>query len=213
MIGDVPDFIRRMTVLLPKGWFAQQTTNLSGVLTGFGTAWAAIYTFITTVELLARLATVFGPFLDMASVDFFGAALPRRPQESDTAFRLRIKQELLRQRGTRSALSLVLTELTGQPPVIFEPARPGDTGGYNAGGLGYSVAGGWGNLNLPYACFVTASQPTSGGIAFFAGYGTGGYPYYGDLSMVTIPVSDADIFAAVTAVLPAGYMAWTRILA
>ncbi len=217
MLGDVSDFVRRMLAVLPNGWFAdpappsQTPTYLQAVLAGFATAWAAIYNLITTVQLLARLATVSGPFLDMASVDFFGNGLPRRPQESDTAFRLRLQQELLRPRATRSALSLSLTELTGTPPTIFEPARPADTGGYSTGGLGYSVAGGWGNLALHYASFVTVVRPAGGGIANFAGYGTGGLLYYGDLSMVTTPVTDADIYAAITAILPAGYTAWTRI--
>jgi hypothetical protein len=217
MIGDIADFVRRMLAVLPNGWFTNPTvpphqpTYLQAVLAGLGTAWSAIYTLLTNVMLLARLATVYGPFLDMASVDFFGGNLPRRPQETDQAFRLRIQQALLRPRGTRSALILVLTELTGKAPTIFEPARPADTGGYNSGGVGYSCAGGWGNLGLRFASFVTASRTSVGGIANFAGYGTGGYSYYGDLSMVTAPVTDADIFAAVTAILPAGYMAWTRI--
>jgi hypothetical protein len=217
MIGNVADFIRRMLAVLPNGWFAdpasppQPASYLQALLAGFGTAWAAIYTLITCVQRLARLATVGGPFLDMASVDFFGNCLPRRPLESDTAFRQRIHQELLRPRGTRSALRLALTELTGHAPSIFEPARPADTGGYSAGGLGYSAAGGWGNLGLRYASFVTVVRPAGGGIADFAGYGTGGLLYYGDLSMMTTPVTDADIYAAATAILPAGYICWTRI--
>jgi hypothetical protein len=217
MIGDAADFVRRMLAVLPTGWFSsatvlpQRSVFLQAVLAGFGTAWSAIYTLIAEVQKLARLATVCGPFLDMASVDFFGNSLPRRPQETDTEFRLRIKQALLRPRGTRSALILTLTELTGNSPTIFEPARPADTGSYNFGGLGYSTAGGWGNLNLPYQCFVTVSRVSAGGIANFAGYGTGGYSYYGNLSMVDVPVTDADIYAAITATLPAGYIAWAQL--
>jgi hypothetical protein len=217
MLGDAADFVRRMIAVLPRGWFSepsvppQPATFLQAVLTGFGTAWAAIFNLIANVRLLTRLATVFGPFLDLASVDYFGAGLPRRPQESDTDYRSRIKDELLRPRGTRSALALALTELTGTPPVIFEPARPADTGGYASGGIGYSVAGGWGNLALNYASFVTAFRPLGSGIANFAGYGTGGYSYYGDITMVATQVTDSDIYAAVAGILPAGYIAWTRI--
>jgi hypothetical protein len=218
MIGDVADFVRRMLAVLPNGWFAsategpQQPIYLRAVLAGFGTAWAAIYTLIADVILLSRLTTVYGPFLDMASVDFFGDGLPRRVQETDAEFRLRLRQALLRPRATRSALSLALTELTGHVPTIFEPSRPGDTGGYDSGGLGYSVAGGWGNLELRYQSFVIVNRPSAGGIANFAGYGTGGYSYYGDLAMVNVPVTDAEIYAAVTGILPAGYLAWTRIM-
>jgi hypothetical protein len=200
-----------MIAVLPRRWFSDSATVLQCVLSGFGTAWSAIFSLIAAVQLLTRLKTAFGPFLDMASVDFFGSGLPRRPLESDAAFRLRIMQELLRPRGTRAAIILALTELTGKAPIIFEPARPADTGGYSTGGLGYSVAGGWGNLALHYACFVTAMRPAGSGIAYFAGYGTGGYSYYGDLAMVTTPVSDAEIYAEVADILPAGYVAWTRI--
>jgi len=217
MPGDVLDFVRRMLVVLPGRWFCdpalptQTPTLLQALLSGFGTAWALVYMLITNVQLLARLATVYGPFLDMASADFFGNELPRRLLETDAQFRLRVQQELFRPRGTRAAIARTLTELTGTAPRIFEPARPADTGGYTTGGIGYCVAGGWGNLTLRYASFVVATRPLGSGIAQFAGYGTGGYLYYGDLSMVARPVSDTDIFASAAAVLPAGYMAWMRI--
>ncbi len=217
MIGDVADFLRRMIMVLPSRWFSdpapagQTPTLLQALLSGFGFAWSQIYALVTQVELLSRLATVFGLFLDLASVDFFGSGLPRRPGEPDSLFRARIRQELLRPRATRSALSLVLSQLTGQLPGIFEPIRPADTGGYNVGGVGYSVAGGWGNLGLRHASFVTVQRPIGVGIPLLAGYGTGGYRYYGDASMVATPVTDSDIFAIIVGVLPAGHTAWVRI--
>jgi hypothetical protein len=217
MIGTVADFIRRMLGVLPLNWFSDPTapplppTLLQAVLAGFGTAWAAIYALISDVILLARLATVYGPFLDMAAADFFGGTLPRRPNEADAAFRIRVLQELLRPRATRSALILALTELTGQSPTVFEPLRPADTGGYNVGGVGYNVAGAWGNLGLRHTSFITAKRPLGTGIALFAGYDTGGYLFYGDLSMVASPVTDADIYASVVSLLPAGHTAWVRI--
>jgi hypothetical protein len=206
-----------MLVVLPRRWFSdpapagQTPTLLQALLSGFGFAWSQIYTLVAQVELLSRLATVSGSFLDLASVDFFGAALPRRPGESDPLFRLRIQQEMLRPRATRSALSLVLSQLTGQAPSIFEPVRPADTGGYRVGGVGYAVAGGWGNLSLRHASFVTVARPIGVGIPLLAGYGTGGYQYYGDVSMVATPVTDSDILAAIVGVLPTGHTAWVRI--
>ena len=134
MIGDVADFIRRMLTVLPRRWFSdpapagQPTTLLQALLSGFAVAWSAIYLLITQVQRLSRLATVCGSFLDLASVDFFGSSLPRRPGELDAQFRLRVQQELLRPRATRAALSLALTELTGQTPTIFEPVRAGRYG-------------------------------------------------------------------------------------
>lgn len=217
MIGDVADFVRRLLTVLPAGWFSDpvpppgQGTILQSVLAGLGTAWSAMYGLLADVQLLARIRTAYGAFLDMIAVDFFGAMLARRPGESDQSFQQRILQELLRPRGTRNALILMITELTGNPPVIFEPAKPSDTGGYTVGGVGYGAGGGWGSLLLPYASFVTVTPPSGTGIALFAGYGTGGYSYYGDLDMITSPVSDAMIFAAVEAVLPSGYVAWTAI--
>jgi len=206
-----------MLAVLPAGWFSdpavanQPATLLQATLSGLGTAWAGIFTLITTVRSMARIATLSGPFLDLASVDFFGNALPRRPGESDIQFRVRVQQALLRPRGTRAALTLALAQLTGRTPVIFEPGRPADTGGYSCIGLWYGIAGGWGNLMLNHTSFVTAFRPAGEGIAEFAGYGTGGYSYYGDLSMVATPVTDSDIYAVASSVLPAGHTAWMRI--
>ena len=214
MIGDVADFVWRMMVVLPRRWFcdpAPTPTFLQAFLSGFGVAWSAIYTLVSQVQTLARLATVSGPFLDMASVDFFGSSLPRRPGELDGPFRARVQQEMLRPRATRSALSLVLVELTGQTPIIFEPVRPADTGGYSVGGVGYSVAGAWGNLGLRNNSFITVHRPIGVGIPLLAGYGTGGYSYYGGVIMVATPVTDMDIFTAIVGVLPAGHIAWVRI--
>jgi hypothetical protein len=217
MIGDVADFVNRMLVVLPRRWFSDPSpaggapTLLQALLSGFGFAWSDIYALVMQVQLLSRVATVFGSFLDLASVDFFGFALPRRPGESDAAFRLRVQQEILRPRATRSALSLVLSQLTGQQPAIFEPVRPADTGGYAVGGVGYAVAGGWGNLGLRHASFLTVDRPIGVGIPLLAGYGTGGLQYYGDVSMVATPVTDADILAVIVGVLPAGHTAWVRI--
>jgi hypothetical protein len=211
MIGDPPDMAARMQAVLPARWFGDAAPLLRAVLAGLGTCWSIMYGLLQTVRAQARIATASGGFLDMISADFFGTALPRRNAEADTLFRVRIDQELLRPRATRAALALALTELTGNPPVIFEPARTSDTGGYSLGGVGYGVAGGWGSLQLPYQVFVTAFRPAGGGIALLAGYGTGGIAGYGDLSMVTTVVSDADIQQAVTQILPAASIAWMNI--
>jgi hypothetical protein len=221
MPGDVADFVRRMLQVLPVRWFADAPPIASAVLAGFGSAWAFIYGLIGTVRLMARIATATGPFLDLISIDFFAAGLPRRSGETDAAFLLRIQQEMLRPRATRAALHTALTELTGQAPVIFEPVRPADTGGYTVGGVGYATptsgsvvggGGGWGNLQLRHQSFITVLRPLGEGIAYLAGYGTAGALAYGDLSMVATPVTDAQIFAQVTAVVPAGHLAWVRLM-
>lgn len=203
--------VGRLRRVMPAKWFADVAPLTDAVLGGIGTAYVAVYNLIETVRLQARVATANGVFLDLISTDFFGAALQRRPGESETLFRQRVMLELLRPRGTRAALMAALTDLTGQPAVIFEPMRPADTGSYNNGGAGYGVAGGWGNLSLAYQCFVEAVRPHGGGIALFAGYGSGGLLYYGSAEDVATSVSDADILASAAAIVPAGYIAWVRI--
>lgn len=211
MIGSVSDFIRRLAQVLPTGWFGDISPIRDAVFSGFSTAWCFIYSLITSVQLLARIATASGSFLDMISVDFFGANLPRWQSETDAHFLSRIQNELLRPRATRTALSLALTELTGRMPVIFEPARALDTGAYTVGGAGYCVAGGWGTLSKQYLSFVTAFRPLGAGIAQFAGYGTGGVLAYGDLSIVATQVTDAEIYAQAAAIIPLGHTAWLQI--
>jgi hypothetical protein len=83
--------------------------------------------------------------------------------------------------------------------------------------MAYGVAGGWGNLDLPFQCFVTAYRPTGSGIAVVAGWGepSGAYGQgaieYASLAMVQGQITDADIYAAVADVLPVATIGWTRI--
>lgn len=211
MTGDVSDMLSRLRTVLPSRWFGDSTPVLDSVLTGLATGWASLYGLLQTVITEARISTATGSFLDMISVDFFAAWLPRRATELDTPFRLRIQQELFRERGTRAGLQTMLTELTGRTPIIFEPARSSDTGGYSVGGLGYGIAGGWGSVLLPFQLFVTAYRPHGAGIAAVGGYNTGGWPDYASLSMVQAPVTDADIYAAVASVMPVATICWTAI--
>ncbi len=211
MTGDESDFVSRMNRLLPRRWFSDVAPLRDSVLGGLGAAWAAIYLLIQTVSAQTRIATATATFLDMVSSDFFGTWLPRRSGESDSSFRSRISKELLRPRNTRMALAAALTDLTAQPATIFEPSRPSDTGGYNVGGVGYGMAGGWGNLSLPCQSFVKARLPRGQGIAFLAGYDTGGVVAYGNMSEVMTQVSSADVYASVASILPAGYVAWIQV--
>jgi hypothetical protein len=157
------------------------------VLTGFASVWASLYTLLIYVIRQSRIATATGVFLDMIALDFFQGRISRNKSEPDTHFRLRILTEILRPRATRAAVSQALTDLTGIRPIIFEPADTTDTGGYNRGGVGYNVAGGWGDLDLPFQAFITAFRPSGGGISGVSGYGniglgittTGGLGGYG----------------------------------
>ena len=169
-IGDQQDMLRRIKAVLPARWFADTSPVLDGVLSGLR---RRLGVGLRPARLRHRADAHRDGNRRVARHDRAGllrhAAL-RRGAQADDAFRTRIQRELLRERGTRGAISAVLRDLTGRAPVIFEPARAADTGAY---GLvtGYGMAGAWGSLNLPYQCFVTAFRPHGNGIAQVSGWG------------------------------------------
>jgi hypothetical protein len=174
------------------------------------------------VQAQTRIASASDVWLDVIALDFFGNSLVRRTGQSDSAFRDRIQRELLRERGTRAAVVATLTDLTGRAPRLFEPGRTTDTGGYGSlkgagGGAAYGAAGGWGSLNLPFQCFVTAYRPLGSGIATVSGWGLHAGAYgvgaleYASLAMVQSQVTDQDIYTAIAEVMPAATIGWTAI--
>ncbi len=213
MLGDADDMAGRLRAILPAGWFgeAASTPVLGSLLLSVGNAFASFWSLLQSVILQVRISTASGSFLDMISTDFYGSSMVRLLDEQDGAFRVRLVNGLLRPRGTREALSLALLQLTGKSPVIFEPARTSDTGGYSIGGIGYGQGGGWGNLSLPFQFFITIYRPSGGGIAELAGYGTGGIPVYGSLTMEPASLPDSAIVASVPPLLPVATIAWMRL--
>lgn len=216
MTGDAADMASRLLDLLPLRWFADESPVLSALLSGLADGWSWLYSMLAYVRLQTRIATATDSFLDLVSQDFFAAALPRRTGESDAAFRVRIQRELLRDRATRPAMVGMLSDLTGRPPVIFEPMRPADTGAYGVA-LAYGTAGGWGSLRLPFQSFITAFRPLDAGVPLVTGWGQGaggwgvGAAEYASAAMVQAQVSDGDINAAVARTIPVATIAWTRI--
>lgn len=232
--GDAADFAARIRAVLPGRWFPVQgagettpTPILDAVLLGLGTAWAAIYALRAFVIAQARIATASGVWLDFIAVDFFGRTILRQLNEGDAAFSRRIRGELLRPRGTRAAMIRALYDLTGRTPRVFEPAHPPDTGGWGhegmtlGTGLAYGLAGGWGSLQLPYQCFVTAYRPAGGGVADVSGYylgsgwagggyGVGAIQWISE-AMFTGAVTDADIYETTARTMPAATVAWTGV--
>lgn len=214
--GDQTDMLGRLKSYLPRGWFPSVTPILDGVLSGPANALAFVYSMLTYARLQTRIATVSDGFLDMAAYDFFGLAFQRNTNESDAAFRVRLRAEVLRPRATRAALVKALVDLTGNTPIIFEPSRPADTGAYGVLG-GYGVAGRYGSMLMPYQCLVTVVRPTGLGIPTIAGYGSpsGGYGVgnseYADLSQMVGGVTDAQIYARVASIIPTATIAWTRL--
>ncbi len=216
MTGDRVDMAARLRAVLPPRWFSDTAPVLEGVLAGIAEIWARMYALLEAVRRQTRIVTAEATFLDMISADLFGLRLRRRGGEEDVAFRARILKEILRERGTRAAVISVLLDLTGRMPLVFEPARPADTGGWQIA-AGYGVAGGWGSLALPQQCFVTALRPVGQGIGIVAGWGVpvGGWGVgncaYGSLAEIAGRVTDADIAEAVAQVMPAATIAWLRI--
>jgi hypothetical protein len=223
MTGDQDDMLARIKATLPP-WFPDESPVLDALLSGFANVSAWIYGLIAYAKLQTRISTASDGWLDLIAYDFFGRRMTRG-NRSDTLFRSAILAELFRPRQTRQAIIDVLTGLTGKVPVIFEPARPQDTGGYAPGpagngkgyGLAYGLAGGYGSLLMPYEILVTATRKPTAGIPNVIGYGgtAGGYSTpssfeYGNLDMIQGAVTDQDIYKAVSNVLAAGITAWVR---
>jgi hypothetical protein len=224
MIGDQDDMQSRLLAALPNGWFADDAPVLSALLAGLANAWGWVYGLLAYVRQQTRIATATDGWLDLIARDYGGPALARQTGETDAAFSARIRQSLQRLCGTRGALIAAITNLTGRVPVIFEPAYPPDTGGLGGSGLGWNTVGGWGNLSLPYQCFVTAYRPSGGGIADTGGWGgigatpnlaLGGWNtlalQYGNASLIEGQVTDAHILATIADCMPAAAIAWTAL--
>ncbi|MGE4482003.1 hypothetical protein [Acidocella sp.] len=216
MIGDVADMVSRIRQMLPGRWFADQAPVLNAVLNGLGQGWAGIYTFLQQVRAQTRIATATGIFLDIAALDYFGNALPRRAGEGDSAFSARLKANLLAPRATRAGLVDALISLTGQVPTIFEPMNTADTGGYNVN-VAYNNVGGYGCLSMPYQFLVTVKRPTDLPANNTGGYGVGpgGYDdapmFYASAAELAGNISDSEIYATIAEVIPTASIAWTKI--
>jgi len=184
--GDQADFVSRLRLTLPEGWVADDAPTLRGLLAGLAAGWAWLFGLLQSVRSQARLASVTDRFLDLACVDFFGQRLGRRIGEGDAALRGRLLRAMQRERGTRAGLVAAALE-AGYVAAIFEPGRPLDTGAYGtlgdgSYGLAWGLAGGWGSLAMPLACFVTVTA--------------------------TAPVSDPG--RGMAEAMPAGGVAWIR---
>jgi len=169
-LGDQNDFVNRLTLRLPSGWFGDVGTNtpiLTGVLNGLAAAWASVWNLLVYVTEQTRIATATEGNLDLISSDMFGGVLPRRTGESDASFRARIKGQLPLPRGTRAALLQAVQAYTGTPPLLIELQNATDTGGWGSlatsrtvgTGLGYGVAGAYGSRRMPFQCMLTVTRP------------------------------------------------------
>ena len=181
MIGDAGDIAARLRSLLPPRWFADSAPVLDGLLAGAADMAATAHGQIDYARTQTRIATATGPWLDLIALDFFGTRLQRLGAEADDAFRARVVAAMFLPRATRAATFSAVQALGFGPPMLFEPSRPDDTGAWNVA-LGYGVGGGWGSLAMPFQVLVTLPPSVETGSAY----------------------------GALTDVLPAGTIAWTR---
>lgn len=121
----------RLKALLPP-WFGDSNPVLDAMIWGMAQALAWVFSLYLYAQLQTRIKSASDGWLDMIAFDFFGTSLPRGNGMSDASYRNRILINLVRERGTRYAITKVLTDLTGRAPLIFEPRRPADTGAYGA---------------------------------------------------------------------------------
>jgi hypothetical protein len=212
--GDAADMQGRLVSTIPP-WFPDNAPVEGGMLAAIGDALSFTYGAYTYAKAQTRIGTAFGAWLDLIAWDFFGARFLRRQGEADAQFQPRILDEILRPRQTRGAIAEALTDLTGVVPDIDEPWNPGDCGAYGIA-TGYGVGGCYGSLSLQYQIFVTAYLPAGPGIPFVGGYGGGLIGYgvageYADLSLMSGPVTDAQIYETVAETVAAGVTAWVAI--
>ena len=215
---DTSSWTARIRRLLPRGWFAEEgsTPLLDGLLAGLGYAHAQLSAWYAFSRAQTRLATATDVFLDGLAADFLGSRISRNVGEADTAFRVRVRREILRPRATRSALVSELTALTGVAPLVVEPGNSSDTGGYRLGGVGYGTGGAYGSVILPFQVFVTAFRPAiapppgvDGYRGGLGGYGVGAVEYAQASAIVGVP--DEEVYAAIESTRPAATIIWTRL--
>jgi hypothetical protein len=223
--GEPEDIERRLSRALPP-WFGApggEPPVLRTVLAMPAAVFSYFHGMIAYARKQTRIATADGGWLDLIAHDFFGARVRRRRGQSDEGLRARIKAELFRPRGTRQALRRMLLDVTGREPRIFEPSRPGDTGGWASNfdrsgyGMGWGVSGGYGSLALPAQVFVDVFRTPDEGIPGVSGWGqpAGGWSTPSALAYVSTAASegtltDRDIIDAIEAVRPAGVKIWVR---
>jgi hypothetical protein len=223
MIYDQQDIFTRIKGVLPSRWFGEDTPVIDSVLNVLSSGWVGLFNLLNYTKMQTRISTAFDGWLDLIAKDFFDHRITRRQRETDDSFRSRIYMELLRDRCTRAAIYDLLTNLTGRPPVIFEPTNPQDTGCYGSpalpgiGKAGYGVSGGWGNLDVPFQVFVRAFRAETAGVALVNGWGgsIGGYgcglSAYISLEMNSSQADDFEIYQNVSNTAPVATIIWMSI--
>lgn len=214
--GDQNDILSRLQSYIPRGWFGDwsEAPIVSALLTGIASVFTTIYLLVMFFRAQTRLDTSTGGWIDLWAADFFGGNLPRKPNESDSSYIARIKVALFQDRATRPAMISVLTQLTGRAPIIFEPARPLDSGclGANTGVNSFCGVARMGSIACPFSALITVFRPQVSGGSAGAAYCNAivisalntplSQSYTGSLADEVSAATDADIYAAINATRP-----------
>lgn len=221
--GDQNDVTGRLQALLPARWFVGSTPVLNAVLAGIAALLSQIYSLYAYAKQQSRILTSSGAFLDLVAGDYFGSGLPRMASETDAAYLARIQANLFVKRVTRPAMSAALTTLTGNPPTIFEPMNPADTGCFSTpASNGYFGVARAGSMALPFTAFITVyrtapAAASLGGTAFANSPAWSAWSkpqsndYAGSMVGSAPQISTAAIYATVAANQPAATTVWVGI--
>ncbi len=157
-------FTDRIYSVLPP-WFGDNPVNLLTMLHAYDAGHTTVAVQIINLIPFTRIKTTTGELLDLAAYDFFGDNEQRNANELDDAYRTRWLSKLFQPTGTRPAFIAQITAASGNPPIIFDPRQPRDTGiigsadGTVVPTLFYNVGfGGYTNFDLPYQWFVIISN-------------------------------------------------------
>lgn len=223
-IGAAADVQNRLIAQLVN-WFGTDHELLDTVLQAYVTTGVFNYSQLAYDNLQMRLQTATDDNLDLISQDYFNGYLPRRTNESDDTYRQRITSALLLQRATRPGMDNALYVLTGFHPILFEPWRPFDCGGYNAAAtaqsIGYGTHGSYGSGSYPYQAFIdvflsaySAMASRSGYNDYYFGYDAAGAPaigWYGGETELSAIITEEDIYQCINLTKCEGTVCWVSI--
>ena len=209
-VGDYQYYFDRLYGKLPVGWFPADPTDapmISSIIGAVAVVAANTYAQLSYTNAQTRLLTATGIYLDMIANEYLGYFnFPRRQNEDDDTYRLRILNEILRPRGTKAAIISALHDLTGYYPTIFHPVD--DAQGWD---MDYfdSPTMLLGDYNLPYTSWVEIRLPPGAGIPYAEGWDSGFYDAddgfaYGDDAELASIVGQQEIFNTITLTAPDG---------
>jgi len=165
---NTEDLTERAVGLTPKPWTSDEAKLPGGIWysvikSAFGAVDYELLQQLVFLVNLCRISTATDVGLDIISEDFFGDNLPRLPGEDDEAFRQRIKDNLLKPKVTRQAISDAIEEATGYKPRMIEPFLPDDTCAWDADSYwdldSVREAFRWGDPGLAWQGFIIAQLP------------------------------------------------------